>query len=137
MTTDQLVALLFALVFNLVFYAYLSRLDHVECGCGKQTVDKRSGLLQSTAVVCLIIVGRLLFTTNHAPPLIVSIFMLHFDLVSATQSYRYLREIRDTKCKCNRSITRDLYYYYFVASSCLLGLVLALFYFTLVLLAFK
>lgn len=137
MRIDQLIGLLFSLAFNLVFYAYLVRLDNTKCGCGKDDVDRRGALIQSTVITCILVLGRLLFTTTYAPPLIVGIFMLHFDFVSAVSSYRYLRDIRDHKCKCSQSTTRDMYYFYYMASACLLGLVLSLFYFTLALLTFK
>ena len=123
MKQSEVRVLIALLAFNCIFYMYLTRFDAIYCNY--VDVKAKKGVIMSTLISCLIILGRLTFTTSFKPPLITAIFMLHFQFVYAFYAYRYLRDVQK---KCNVSRIRDVYYYYYAGMTFFWGISLILTY---------
>jgi len=124
MKIEQIIIYIIAIIFEFTFYIYLKRLT--DCACSSS--DGLSEMITSTFLNVSIIVGRILFTSSGPPPVIVTIFLVHYHFVSAVQTYLYLKSLKDAKCECSKSASREFFYYYHVAMGCLFGILLALIY---------
>ena len=124
MKIEQTIIYLIAIIFEYTFYIYLKRLTDCECSSS----DGLSEMITSTFINVIIIIGRMIFTSSVPPPIIVTIFFIHYHFVSAVQTYLYLKSLKDAKCECSKSTSREFFYYYHIAMGCLFGILLALIY---------
>ena len=111
-----------SILFNYMLYAYLDRMEEVGGKCSNDL--KRDAIKTIIVVNYIIIFGVLLYGKVPASTAVLSSIM---SMVFAVFTFTYLHQLKAEKCKCSNSMIRDVYYYYYLITFLLIGVIVSTF----------
>ena len=113
---------IFSVLFNYLLYTYLDRLEKIGCDCG--LVVQRASIKSSVILNYILIFGSVMY--EGKVPLVTSIMVMIYNIVSTINIFIYLYKLKNEKCKCSESLVRDVYYYYYYLNFVLIMLLLTM-----------
>ena len=108
-SNTKIISASISVLFNYMLYAYLDRLEKIGCKCSNKT--QRDVTKSSIMLNYIIIFGLLVF---DEVPRTTAVVLTIYNVTMAIGTFFYLRNLKKNNCKCSESITREVYYHYYL-----------------------
>ncbi len=120
--TPKIFSALVSILFNYILYAYLERLEQINCDCSNTIT---SNGIKSMILVNYVLIFGVLFVGNI--PESTGVFATILSIVFAITTFKYLHSLKNKQCECSDSMIRDIYYYYYFLIFVTYGILLSIF----------
>lgn len=112
-----------SIFFNYLLYAYVEKLESIDCKCSDTF---RRGSIKGYILTNYVIMSGLLIFDEKIPTL-VSLLIGMYTIVGAFNTFMYVRSLKNANCKCSESILREIYYYYYLIIFALYAMIIGIF----------
>jgi hypothetical protein len=112
-----------SIFFNYLLYAYVEKLESIDCKCSNTF---RRGSIKGYILTNYVIMCGLLMFEEKVPPLVLLLIGI-YTIIGTFNTFMYVRYLKNSNCKCSESILREIYYYYYFIIFALYAVIMGIF----------